>query len=81
MNSTCHLISPTLGDIAFVKSKLPPNTVTAFGEYEGGLTRSLCLEHSNGLRSWVFSRVEEPAGILETINAEFVYVGLLSGID
>jgi hypothetical protein len=74
LGATCCLIDPTVADLALVSSNLSPSAVSAVGEHEGELTRSLCLEHTNGQRTWVFSRFIQPNGVLGDITGDLVYL-------
>jgi hypothetical protein len=77
INAKCRLISPSVADLALLRSRLCPSAVSAVGECDDDeLTRSLCLEHSSGQRSWIFSRLLQPNGPVGRIDADVVYLDL-----
>lgn len=74
LSSMCRLLDPTSADLKYVSSALSPFSVVAVGGNRGIRTRSLCLEDTDGKRSWIFSRLPSPQGEIGEIAAEILYI-------
>jgi hypothetical protein len=74
LDACCCLLDPTDEDFAAVGREFGAEAVGRVGGRAGGYTRSVCIESSQGERSWIFSRVPQPVGTLPSFKADVVYV-------
>lgn len=74
LQAECWLLDPTDEDFAAVAGEFGVNAVRRVGGRAGRYTRSICIESSQGERSWMFSRVPQPVGMLPSLSADVVYV-------